>query len=72
MIGTQGLKAVSSDDLKLILRLVYRGALKCPIDQPGLAMAGLLRIADELDAIRGLEQRAVMAVITAVLAERQR
>lgn len=73
MIGqARGLRRVSSDDLKTILRFVYREELKCPIDRPGLAMTGLLRLADEIDALQGLDRRGVQAVITAVLAERAR
>ena len=46
--------------------------LACPIDQTGLAIAGLLRLGDDLGHLRGLDERAVKAVLIAVLAERRR
>lgn len=71
MIGSKGLKAISTQDLKEILRQVHRGELSCPIDRIGLATTGLLRLADDLDVLNGLDERAVRAVIVSVLAERR-
>lgn len=70
MIGSQGLKAVKSEDLKRILRAVHRGELPCPINRIGLASTGLLRLGDDLDVLRGLDEPGVRAVIVAVLSER--
>ena len=70
-LGAEGLNAITTDDLKLLLRLVHRGELPCPIDARGLGMAGLLRLLDDLGHLRGLERAAVVAVLVAVLAERR-
>lgn len=70
-MGSDGLTKVSTRDLEQILRLVHRGELGCPIDRIGLATTGLLRLGDDLDVLAGLEERAVRAVIVAVLAERR-
>ena len=71
MIGTSGLKQVSTGDLKEILRLVHRKELPCPIDRIGLATTGLLRLGDDLEILQGLDERATRAVLVAVLAERR-
>lgn len=55
-----------------LLRLVHRGELSCPITRTGLATVGLLRLADDLDALQRLDTRGVLAVLTAVIAERRR
>jgi hypothetical protein len=70
MLGKRGLTAVKSSDLKLILKAVHRKELACPISQVGLATVGLLRLGDDLDTLRGLDEAGVRAVIVAVLAER--
>jgi hypothetical protein len=70
MLGERGLTAIKSADLKLILKAIYREELSCPISQVGLATVGLLRLGDDIDTLRGLEESAVRAVIVAVLAER--
>ena len=64
------LKRVGSEDLRAILRFVHRGELNCPIDPIGLAVVGLLRLQDDVEALAGLEEAAVRAVISCVLAER--
>jgi len=69
--GTDGLTRVRTEHLIELLRSVHRGTLKCPFDQTDLAVAGFLGIADELHHLRGLDQRAVTAVLLAVLAERR-
>ena len=71
MIGTGGLTKVATKDLKAVLRSVYREELSCPITQIGLATTGLLRLGDDLQVLRGLDARAVQAVIVSVLAERR-
>jgi len=70
MLGKRGLTGVKSEDLKRLLKCVHRGELPCPITQIGLATTGLLRLGDDLDALRGLDEAGVRAVIVAVLAER--
>ena len=70
-MGTGGLRAVSTADLRALLRLVHRGALACPIDRVGLAINGLLRLGDDVALLGGLDRLGTQAVLVAVLAERQ-
>jgi hypothetical protein len=72
MIGTDGLTRVRTEHLIELLRRLHRGTLEAPFDQAALARAGFLGIADELHHLRGLDQKAVTAVVLAVLAERRR
>ena len=72
LVAGRGLTHVSTDDLKGLLRAVHRGELRCPIDAPGLATTGLLRLIDDLGALRGLDEAGVRAVLTCVVAERSR
>lgn len=71
MFGTGGLVQVGDRDLQTLLRHVHRGDLPCPVDLPGLARCGLQHVADDLEILRGLDERAVRAVVVAVLAERR-
>jgi hypothetical protein len=71
MIGSRGLIRVRDEHLVALFRAVHRDELPCPITHPGLATSGFLGIADHLEHLRGLDKVAVIAVITAVLAERQ-
>lgn len=71
-MGTDGLTRVRDAHLVELLRAIHRGTLTCPIDAPGLAQGGFLGLADALEHLRGLDKQAVVAVITAVLAERRR
>lgn len=69
---TQGaLTAISDDQLKVILRLVYRGDLSCPFGRSDLLKRGLNAVAEEGDLLFGLDRSAVQAVISAALAERR-
>jgi hypothetical protein len=72
VIGSGGLKSVSTQDLRQLLKLVHRGELSCPIDRIGLAVNGLLRLGDDVGVLAGLDDRAVRAVLISVLAERPR
>lgn len=69
-LGANGLTAVSTSDLKNLLRAVHRGDLPCPLTLPNLARNGLQHAADELGHLRGLDAPAVKAVVIAVIAER--
>ena len=71
MIGSNGLREVSTRDLKELLRFVHRGALSCPIDRIGLATVGLLRLGDDLSVLADLDERGTRAVLVAVIAERR-
>ena len=70
MIGKRGLTAVSTGDLKAMLRALHREELTCPITQLSLASAGFLRLGDDLELLQGLDRPAVRAVLVAVLYER--
>lgn len=67
-----GLVTVSNDDLRKLLRLVFRKQLECPLTPAGLAAAGLQDVSGPLLAhLRGLDDEAVHAVVVAALAERE-
>jgi hypothetical protein len=71
MFGSRGLVGVRDEHLVELLRAIHRGRLTCPIDHPKLATSGFLGIAEHLETLRGLDRAGVVAVITAVLAERR-
>lgn len=70
-IGARGLVAVGTLDLEKLLRALVRGQIACPLTVHGLACVGLQHAADRLDAVKGLPEPAVRAVIVAVIAERR-
>lgn len=72
MFGDRGLVGVTDADLVALLRALHRGELECPITRIGLAQAGLLRLGDELEVLRDLDERGCRAVLVAVLVERRR
>ena len=73
MIGTKGLVGVRDEHLVALFRAVHRGDVTCPLNHRNLAAAGFLGIADHLEHLQGARiATAVVAVITAVLAERSR
>lgn len=66
-----GLVTVSSDDLRTLLRVVFHAGVECPLTPAGLAAVGLQRSSDLLlGHLRGLDAKAVHAVVVAALAER--
>ncbi len=68
--GGQGLAHVSTERLKRLLKRLHDGALVCPITQMTLVVAGLPDLVDEVGHLQGLEARAAIAVVVAVIAER--
>lgn len=67
-----GLVTVSSDDLRKLLRMVFRKQLECPLTPAGLASVGLQDASGPLlGHLRGLDGKAVHAVVVAALAERE-
>ena len=72
MIGAgRGLTQVSTEALKTLLRAVLREEIAVPLTFEELTRCGLQHCASELlDTLRGLDERAVKAVLMAVLAER--
>lgn len=67
-----GLTHLTTAQLQRLLAAVHRGRLRCPLEPQQLHLSGLSDIADRVEALRGLDTRAVKAVLVAVLAERQR
>tara|TARA_B100001123_G_scaffold317999_1_gene356406 strand:- start:132 stop:359 length:228 start_codon:yes stop_codon:yes gene_type:complete len=66
-----GLTKVKTTDLVKTLRLVVRGDLPTPVDVLGLARTGLQHTSEPLlDALRGLDDRAVRSLLVCVIAER--
>ena len=69
-VGGQGLAHVSTEKLKRTLKRLHDGSLVCPITQMTLVVAGLPDLVDEVGHLQGLDARAAMAVLVAVIAER--
>jgi hypothetical protein len=65
-----GLRPLSTDMLKTLLRLVHRGTLPCPFQKSTLMSMGLNEAADHGTMLCGLEEGAVRAVLVCVIAER--
>jgi len=70
--GGAGLSELSLTDLKRLLSALHKGELRCPIGQRELHEAGLSYLVDRVEHLRGLDERAVRAVLVAVIAERTR
>ena len=65
-----GLVEISTERLHHLLGSVYRGDVECPLTPLGLARVRLQPQALAiLGHLRGLDQRAVQAVLVAVIAE---
>ena len=65
------LTGVPTDDLKALLRFVYRGEVTLPITVSELARVGLQHRAEEfMGTLRGLDEPGVRTVLIAVTAER--
>ena len=69
--GTNGLTALTEDELTTLLRHVHRGHLPCPITPHGLACVGCQHLSDKIDLLKGLDERGVRAVLIAVISERR-
>ncbi|MEM9458852.1 MAG: hypothetical protein AAGF11_32035 [Myxococcota bacterium] len=66
-----GLTTVSSEHLRTLLRAVFKQQVDCPLTPGGLAALGLQDTSTPLlSHLRGLDARAVHAVLVAALAER--
>ncbi len=66
-----GLRQVTTDQLKTVLRQLHRGELQCPLTPVGLAALGLQHQSERiLNAMRGLDAAGVRAVLVSTLAER--
>jgi hypothetical protein len=67
-----GLTHLTTAQLERLLKAVHREQVNCPLEATEVHLAGLSDVADRMDALRGLDQRAVKAVLVAVIAERRR
>jgi len=67
-----GLTHLTTAQLERLLAAVHREQLACPLDAAQLHASGLSDVADRVAALRGLDRRAVKAVLVAVIAERRR
>ena len=69
--GHGGLTSLNDEQLKVILRKVYRKELSCPFYRSDLLLRGLNAVAEDGDLLFGLDEAGVRAVIAAVFAERR-
>ena len=73
MSASLGLVEVPLERLKLLLRAVHRGELSLPLQTAEMVCIGLQQYIEPLQVhLRGLDERAVRAVLVAVIAERTR
>lgn len=68
---SEGLRKVSTEQLKRVLKLLHRGQLPSPVSRSGLITAALGDVEQHLEILVGLDKRAAQCVIVAVLAERR-
>ena len=66
-----GLSELRTDELEALLRLIYQGKLTCPFDRQQLMTMGFNRISEFGELLCHLDEKAVRAVLFAVLAERK-
>lgn len=67
-----GLRDVPTERLRTLLRAVYRKETTVPVTPPSLAALGLQDWSEYvLGTLRDLDEKAVHAVLVAVLAERE-
>jgi hypothetical protein len=68
---TSGLTAVSTADLKQLLRHIHRHEIRCPVTPGELARVGLQdRSEPIMNVMRSLDEAAARVVLVAVIAER--
>lgn len=65
-----GLREVETEHLKKLLGLVHREEIDCPLTIVELTRCGLQFLHSDLALLRGLDARAVRAVLVGVLGER--
>lgn len=65
-----GIHRVSRDDLRRLMRTIYQGHLESPISRRGLMLAKFGDIEGNLDCLIGLDAKAALALLGAVLLER--
>ncbi len=65
-----GLSGLALLDLKRLLSRLHDGTLECPIGPAQLHAAGLSYLVDRVNFLHGHDERAVRAVLVAVISER--
>lgn len=65
-----GLKHVSTERLRALLRGLAAGKVVTPLTMPWLMMSGFSDIADQVSILMGLEEPALRAALVIALAER--
>jgi hypothetical protein len=66
-----GLTSLTTDHLKRLLKYLHDGSLELPLTAHSIAAAGFqFRHHELMNALRGLDEAAVRAVLVCVLAER--
>ena len=66
-----GLTSLTTDHLKRLLKYLHDGSLDLPLTAHSIAAAGFqFRHHELMNALRGLDEAAVRAVLVCVLAER--
>ncbi len=66
-----GLTTLTTEQLKKLLKYLHDGTLETPLDAHRIACVGFqFRHAELMDALRGLDEAAIRAVLVCVLAER--
>ncbi len=69
-MSSAGLHRLPSDELKRLLRALYRGAISSPVTRSSLIEKGFGNIELHLEHVVGRDQESAKAIIAAVLAER--
>lgn len=69
----EGLTALTTDELKTLLRVIHNGQLPCPVTADTLTCVGFQFHHDTVSgALRGMEKSAAISVLVCVIAERNR
>ena len=70
-MDVDGLTSLTTEHLKTLLKYLHNGSLSLPLTAHSIAAAGFqFRHHELMDALRGLDEPAVRAVLVCVLAER--
>lgn len=65
-----GLKHISTERLRVLLRWLGAGKLVVPLTMPWLMMSGFSDVADQVPVLIGLDQKGLRAALVIALSER--
>ena len=71
MLGSAAITRIPDEDLQKVVRSAYRGHLAFPLTRHQFLVLGLNRVADYGEALLGLDEKGLCAVVASVLAERR-